>query len=52
MSEADRERLAAANATIVTLAELFPATFVAEPWMQHKPLKIGIRPHRSWRASA
>jgi len=28
--------------TISTLAELFPATFVAERWQPHRPLKIGI----------
>src|SRR5712672_3211197 len=28
--------------TIELLAELFPQTFIAEKWQQHKPLKIGI----------
>jgi sRNA-binding protein len=43
MSESDRkERLAAANEVIRTLAELFPAAFAAEKWEPHKPLKIGI----------
>jgi sRNA-binding protein len=28
--------------TIVVIAELFPAAFVADKWAQHRPLKIGI----------
>jgi sRNA-binding protein len=30
---------------ISTLAELFPTTFTAEPWQQHKPLALGIDKH-------
>jgi sRNA-binding protein len=30
------------NATITVLAELFPATFIAEQWQPHRPLKVGI----------
>jgi sRNA-binding protein len=32
----------AATLTITVLAELFPAAFVVERWVPHKPLKVGI----------
>lgn len=32
----------ASQSTVETIAELYPATFTAEPWRTHKPLKIGI----------
>src|SRR5258708_6429429 len=37
-----QRRRRAIEETIATLAELFPQTFIAEKWQQHKPLKIGI----------
>src|SRR5262249_55588302 len=38
-----RQRDAAAiNETIAVLASLFPPVFAAEPWMPHRPLKVGI----------
>jgi ProP effector len=30
------------DANIAALAALFPATFSAEPWQAHRPLKVGI----------
>jgi sRNA-binding protein len=36
------KRRRALERIIATLAQLFPATFVAERWQRHKPLKLGI----------
>jgi len=35
------EKRRALEQTIAALAALFPATFAAEPWQPHKPLKLG-----------
>jgi sRNA-binding protein len=46
MSNSNRGRVAAANtplAPLALLAERFPAAFAAAPWMQHRPLKVGVR---------
>jgi ProQ/FINO family len=39
---ATAEKRRALEQTIAALAALFPATFAAEPWQPHKPLKLGI----------
>jgi ProP effector len=40
--EKRRAAVRTADETIATLAELFPATFAAEGWQPHKPLKLGV----------
>jgi sRNA-binding protein len=42
MSNAQKRRALAIEQTIAALAALFPATFVADSWQRHKPLKLGI----------
>jgi sRNA-binding protein len=37
-----RARHDAAEATITVLAQIFSATFVADRWLPHRPLKVGI----------